>query len=255
VRPAPRWLAALVGLAVGLLLGLTYAWIIDPVRPLNAYPALLRSDYRAEWMRVATSSYLSSGDLERLRARLSGLADADVRQGLAIAIESVPQAVPGVQEVDRRRILAEAFNLPLPSALEAAPTPDARELTTASPTFSSSAFRVAQRSSVCRPQPTPSIEVIVRDPNGSGMPGVRLWLVWHDGADWAVTGLRPARSPGYADFDARTGVPYALGLGEYGMPLLFGLTVPTCTVGADGQSRASSYRIDVQLRPEEDLVH
>ncbi|MCS7283341.1 MAG: hypothetical protein RMK65_08990 [Anaerolineae bacterium] len=66
------------------------------------------------------------------------------------------------------------------------------------------------------------------------VPGVVLWLLWADGADRAVTGLRPQIDPGYADFHLKPGIPYALSIGEPNAPVLSGLMLPPCPDGAWG---------------------
>jgi hypothetical protein len=235
----------LIGLAVGLLLGLSYAWIIDPVRPLNAYPALLRSDYRQEWMLVAAQAYLGDGDLNLLQSRLSGLDDADLQQGLAAAIAAVTMG-PDSQAGKRARTLADMFDFPLPPSLAPTPTPTGGGREDAKEGSLSSAYRVVNRSFACRAWPTAHFEVVVRDSNGDGLPGTRLWLVWDEGADWAITGLIPDRGPGFADFEAQLGLRYALGIGEYGMPLLSGLAIQECGESPEGETRTGTWRIVVE---------
>ncbi|MCS7178521.1 MAG: hypothetical protein RML46_05155 [Anaerolineae bacterium] len=74
-----------------------------------------------------------------------------------------------------------------------------------------------------RPTPTPM--------GPQPLPGVVLWLLWADGADRAVTGLRPWVSPGYADFTLQPGVFYALSVEEPNAPVLSGLTLQPCPDG------------------------
>ncbi len=77
-----------------------------------------------------------------------------------------------------------------------------------------------------RPTPTPA--------GPRPLEGVVLWLLWADGADRAVTGLRPWVSPGYADFTLQPGVFYALSVDEPNAPVISGLTLPLCPDGAQG---------------------
>jgi hypothetical protein len=63
---------------------------------------------------------------------------------------------------------------------------------------------------------------------------VVLWLLWADGADRAVTGLRPWISPGYADFNLQPGVFYALSVDEPNAPVISGLSIPACPDGRQG---------------------
>ena len=43
-----------------------------------------------------------------------------------------------------------------------------------------------------------------------GLPMHEVWLIWDDGADRAITGLRPEKGEGYADFDVEPGRSYNL---------------------------------------------
>ncbi|MGB9777159.1 MAG: hypothetical protein ACPL7C_11570, partial [Anaerolineae bacterium] len=86
--PRGRFLALSVGLALGLTLGLVYAWLIDPVRLYNTTPPLLRSDYRHEWIRLAALGYVADEDMARALARLKGLRKQDIQDALAAMIEA-----------------------------------------------------------------------------------------------------------------------------------------------------------------------
>ncbi len=77
-----------------------------------------------------------------------------------------------------------------------------------------------------RPTPTPA--------GPRPLEGVVLWLLWADGADRAVTGLRPWVSPGYADFNLQPGVFYALSVDEPNAPVISGLALPLCPDGRQG---------------------
>ncbi len=77
-----------------------------------------------------------------------------------------------------------------------------------------------------RPTPTPA--------GPRPLEGVVLWLLWADGADRAVTGLRPWVSPGYADFNLQSGVLYALSVDEPNAPVISGLALPLCPDGGQG---------------------
>ena len=65
-----RTAAIIIGLGVGLALGLVYTWVVNPVELVNTYPALMRTDYRRDWVRLAALSYAADGDIQRVRARL-----------------------------------------------------------------------------------------------------------------------------------------------------------------------------------------
>ena len=68
----------LTGLILGILLGLAYAWLMQPVEYVDTSPASLRSDFKDQYRALIASAYLANGDLLRARARLELLEDEDV---------------------------------------------------------------------------------------------------------------------------------------------------------------------------------
>lgn len=89
-------------------------------------------------------------------------------------------------------------------------------------------FQLTAQELICAEGRAPRIEVIVEDASGNGVPGVELWLLWADGADRAVTGLKPDYGSGYADFDLITGFDYQLSVEATGVPLVRGLRATAC---------------------------
>lgn len=73
----------LTGLLLGAVLGVAYAWMVQPVEYINTSPASLRSDFKDRYRALIASAYMANSDLVRARARLELLQDADVYQALA----------------------------------------------------------------------------------------------------------------------------------------------------------------------------
>ncbi len=73
----------LTGLAIGAVLGVLYAWGVQPVKYKDTPPASLRTDFKDQYRALIASAYMADGDLVRARARLDLLGDADVYQVLA----------------------------------------------------------------------------------------------------------------------------------------------------------------------------
>jgi len=278
------WFPALAaGAVVGLVLGLVYAWLVAPVELYNTTPALLRSDYRHEWVRLAALGYVADGDLERALARLEGVPPEDVQAALAALIEAY--AVQGRPAETMRALshLADRLGvytpamavylgppLPSPTAPPPSPTPPPQPTTpppTPTPTTAPfisplpspssplptpipSPYRVISQTLVCE-GPEAQLQVLVRaapgedGEEGPPLTGVVLWLTWPGGADRAVTGLRPWIDPGYADFTLLPDLPYALSIGEPNAPVLSGLTAQPCP----GGSRTGSWRVVVEVAP------
>jgi hypothetical protein len=279
------WLALAGGAVVGLLLGLVYAWVIDPVEFYNTTPALLRSDYRHEWVRLAAWGYLADGDLERALARLEAVPQEDAQAALAALIETY--AAQGRPAATMRTLsdLAQRLDVDTPAMLVYLATPSPQPVegstvpppvtpspspvivlstptTTPTPFLSpipvSSPHRVVSQTLVCEGA-QPQLRVLVRaapaedgeEDDGAAaeaepMAGVVLWLTWPGGADRAVTGLRPQIDPGYADFTLEAGLPYALSIGEPDAPVLSNLLVQRCPT--EDEPRPGSWQVVVEVR-------
>lgn len=145
--------------------------------------------------------------------------------------------------------------LPSPIPSPSSPTP----LVFPSPI--SSPYRVIAQNLVCSgvpgqlrvwvqgpppPTPTPLPRRPTPTPTGpQPLAGVALWLLWADGADRAVTGMRPWTSPGYADFVLQPGVSYALSVDEPNAPILSGLMLQPCPES----DRMGSWEVIVEKTP------
>jgi hypothetical protein len=70
---SPRLARVLVGLAVGLALGLGYAWLLQPVTYYDTAPASLRVDYRTDYVLMVAQAYQAEGDLSQALLRLAAL--------------------------------------------------------------------------------------------------------------------------------------------------------------------------------------
>ena len=284
-----RWAALVIGLVVGLALGLVYTWAIAPVELVSTYPALLRTDYRRDWVRLVALSYVAGGDLERARARLDGLDQQDVTDVMPALIEEYASAGRPAGTLRRLTTLAEALDVYTPAMLVYLHTPTAPPTPTSTPsptptltpiptlprsptpTLSPTPtrkptrtprpltptptplppFRLTQQEQICEPEQTPHIEVVVRDEHGAGLDGVVAWLTWPGGADRAVTGLKPQHGAGYADFNAELDVGYTFSIGELGLPLVTDLRIEPCPAQKGKKPLPGSWRIVIEHRPPE----
>jgi len=66
----------LFGFVIGLVMSLTYGWVLDP-RPLPTTPADLEPRDKDVYLRLIASSFFHHPDADRLRTRLTGLAYPD----------------------------------------------------------------------------------------------------------------------------------------------------------------------------------
>lgn len=59
--------------ALGLLAGLIYGWIISPVKYVNTTPDTLRADYRTDYVLMVAEIYHTDSNLEQAAQRLAFL--------------------------------------------------------------------------------------------------------------------------------------------------------------------------------------
>ncbi len=73
----------LTGFAIGIILGLVYAWLISPQQYQDTSPASLQPEFKDQYRAMIAAAYVSSGNLPRAEARLALLDDDDVVRALA----------------------------------------------------------------------------------------------------------------------------------------------------------------------------
>lgn len=224
------WRPLLIVLAVGLLLGLGYAWFVNPVTYVDVAPNQLGADDQREYLLLIAQSYARDGDLDRARARLSWLGVADVERwvevradeallrgadqrdvaalaGLAAALGGAPMAAGGVSEgvgpSEAATPLPGVEDAPLPTLPAGGSAP-----TLALPALGAgeASFALIGRETVCDdPALAGVVAVEVVDASGEGIPGVEVVAAWVGGEDRFFTGLKPERGRGYADFALEDG--------------------------------------------------
>jgi len=73
----------LTGLVLGVVLGMTYAWLISPREYTDTSPASLRANFKDQYRAMIAAAYVANGNLPRARDRLDLLQDEDVARALA----------------------------------------------------------------------------------------------------------------------------------------------------------------------------
>ncbi len=68
---------SVVALIAGLAVGVAYAWFVSPLRYVDTSPSTLRSDFKDQYRSLIAASYAATHNLDRARARLALLGDAD----------------------------------------------------------------------------------------------------------------------------------------------------------------------------------
>ncbi len=125
-------------------------------------------------------------------------------------------------------------------------TPTARPTVTRRPTATRPPpFYVERRQRICQPeQGSPQIEIVVQTEEGAGISGAEIWVMWTGGVDRFVTGLKPEKGLGYADFEMSPDVIYDVAVGDPSLKVVTGLRPDRCDPG-EGESAIASWRLTV----------
>jgi hypothetical protein len=265
------WAPIGLGFILGVIAGLYYAWVLNPVEYVDTAPHSLREDFKGDYLALIASAYVGTGDIDRAITRLGLLPEvgtsgrvsalAEQRQAggypaseghalmqLAAVLTGAPLATPSPG--------VHPSHTPAPAAITTAstPTPTRRSSLTSTPTrfqtptptaTPAGPFQLLSREQVCDPELTqPLIQVLVRDAAGDAIPGVQVTVLWDTGEDTFYTGLKPEIGAGYADFGMRADLTYALQIAG-GSGVIRDLQVTDCAA-ADGESYAGTWQLIFQ---------
>ncbi|GAB4505285.1 MAG: hypothetical protein Fur0043_22800 [Anaerolineales bacterium] len=276
------WLS-LLALAVGFGLGLTYAWLISPLRIADDSPRALRADFKDHFRAAIAAAYASSGDLERARARLALLGDPDPAQALTAqaqrmlasgeSLESVRQVAllasilqgqqvappsltisPTVPAALSNSLAITTTSTPAPVILVTETQPPEASLpiatSTPRPTRTPTAtlgapYQLVGQDTLCDSDlPEGLLQVIVLNAVRRPVPGAEIIVAWGNGEEHFFTGLKPELGKGYADFVMAPETMYSVRMADGGTPAS-DLSAPLCTA-TDGSSYYGGLRITFQ---------
>ena len=273
-RPLPFWRRLsstgwlLLSLIVGLVGGLYYAWVVDPVIFTDASPARFSDPYREEYIILVSQSYAVNENWPLAQQRLAALDDPEIAQTVNDLLETAvrqQRPAPLLEQlaVVARQLGAEGqaialFAPTLPaSTLQPTPTPaivttptnTPRPTGTAVPTPTATVPPTATRPATATPQPNyrlteqtrlcsddeaiSRIEVIVLDALLNDSPGIEVEVTWQNGRDRFFTGFKPENGRGYADFAMSPDISYTVRLPD-GSPEVSGLRIEECASGFSG---------------------
>ena len=102
-----RWLVFLLGLALGAAGGLVYGWVISPVQYGGASPAVLRAEFRNDYVLMVAESYWGQHDLAQAASELSQLGQPDLAALVRQTIAVDRAAGYGAQDLQRLEDLAD----------------------------------------------------------------------------------------------------------------------------------------------------
>ncbi|MFN2297518.1 MAG: hypothetical protein ACK2UB_01625 [Anaerolineales bacterium] len=273
-----EWIWLAVGLLLGAALGVGYAWVIRPAEFRGAEPAFLQPVYRGEYILLAATAYQATGDLERARDRLAlfpelnpevlnSLAQQvaaahgsdEAARGLAqlsvLLLEETPtQQIPTATRYLSPTVWRTPTDPPtLALTVPFLPTATVQPAATSSPTLQPD-FLLVSRDEVCDARISqPQIQVVVRTPDGAGVPGITIRIQWEGGGSRFVTGMKPDIDEGYADYEIEPGKQYQITLGD-GLTVVRDLMAPTCpgstavAGGGESVSFEGSWRLEFEMR-------
>jgi hypothetical protein len=268
----------LSGLVLGLVLGLVYTWLIDPVQFYDTAPDRLREDLKHEYILLISDTYAADGDWYAAQERLADLGDPDIAHTvLALTERAIAEGRP-VKTVRHLAVLAGRLGASSPAidafvptrSLRATPTPVAVLVTftpaPATPTPTATAtltpspmptirptstpvlnYRLLTQQRICDPgRDEPLLQIIVRDVDGTEIPGAEILVTWGESAARLFTGLKPELGLGYADLIIQPETSYAVRLAD-GSEEASGIRASTCNSSAGQRllsTRLTFERID-----------
>jgi hypothetical protein len=260
----------LIGLLIGVAGSLYYTWIVDPVIYVDASPARLRADFKAEYIFLVGQSFVADEDWPRAQRRLDLLADPGIGQTITTLLEQTLRRGDSAERARSLALLAAQLGetgpavaifaptvavvpdgSPTPTAAAATATPTLTATSTLPPTATPTAtttptatatpsptprpaYRLLSQERVCqRTLPAPRIEVITVNAFLEQEPGVTVVVSWEDGEDRFYTGFQPEFGAGYGDFLMAPDVSYSVGLVP-GSPVVSGLRIEPCPANLGG---------------------
>ena len=108
------WIIALA-ILLGLTLGLTYGWLINPVAYTDTKIVDLKEAYQIDYVLMVSDAYALTGDLDAARERLSHLKVSDPASIVIFQAESALAAGADETQVSRLARLAAAMGASSPA--------------------------------------------------------------------------------------------------------------------------------------------
>lgn len=114
----------LLGLIIGLVGALYYAWVVSPIAYTEVGPSRLSDDYKATYIYLVSQSYAANGDWLRAEQRLAALADPALQQTVAALLEAYLREQQKPQVIENLASLAQGMGIEDNKAVALfAPTP------------------------------------------------------------------------------------------------------------------------------------
>lgn len=275
------WWGLLVGATLGILGGLYYAWVLQPVQEVDTTPRQLQLEDKAHYVVGIVLEYGHDQDIGKALEDLIALdigpdpiqSVADIACNLAssnyIATNSGLRAVRSMKTLYQSQGRTGCADTLIPDVEDHAqlatldvPTQTPTLVPPPSKTPTQSAVRTSAtpdavivptqppqrnytpfvQSTFCSVELSGTIEVYVQDFNGQGIPGQRIRVRWDEGQDEFFSGLKPERGPAFADFKMQAGKGYTIDMPGQSDPITTPLVADSCFT-EDGFEALTSYRV------------
>ena len=99
----------IAGLAIGLVGGLLYGWLVQPVEFVDTTPDSLRQDYKTDFVLMVAEAYEAEQDLSRAERRLALLGPAAPLTKIERALEFAQDNRFAGPDIERLESLQEVF--------------------------------------------------------------------------------------------------------------------------------------------------
>ena len=148
----------LTGLVIGLIIGLVYSRLVEPVQYVEVAPNLLNAEDKDTYRAMIAMAYEADGNLGRARQRLALLNDSSPAQ--ALSAQALRTASQNTGEGKALAMLAEAYNpkptIPItPTVIQPTPVPTEPPTIQLSPTATID-MELAVRTATLPPTMTPT---------------------------------------------------------------------------------------------------
>lgn len=278
-NPLSMW-ALIIGLLIGFGGGWYYTYVINPIQETSTRPDQLNQDAKEAYVVAIMLAHSYDSDLQTTFDRLLALElGADPVQEVAniacnLARSGYVSDTSGLRAVRAMRtfyqlqgrtgcadnIIPDAQGVPLQVTLAVAtPTPTFPPPPTKTPASSFSTptpngvvvvpTTAPQRTyngiiaqTFCSTELSGIIEIRVRL-NTEEIAGEPLRVSWNDQRSDFVTGLKPERGIGYADFQMEAGLSYVLSMPSLSDPISTPIVADSCIDPNNNQSAITSYRV------------
>ena len=104
-----RWLSILLFAIIGVVLGLAYGWILEPVQYTDITPDALRIDYRTDYVLMVAEAYHAEQDPALASKRLAVLGSKAPVLIVEEAYDYAQQAAYTAEDLTRMQDLAVAL--------------------------------------------------------------------------------------------------------------------------------------------------